>query len=339
MNDEINTGNSEPETNSVDNITSSDFIDRRSQQYAGQEVVQEEAVSNEETESTSEKTEELNTTDVLSNMDLDSMSEDELKDISQKLGTKAVARFGELTARRKQAEERLSAMEKELQGLKKENKKSAPVVKNNPLAKIVNVNELKKHNDSAREVIEWAEGVLDEHDDYKSHDVVTEVDGKEYTKADVKKTLRQSRDVVEKYVPAQYANLQKQNSIVQTTRAFQRKVLTEFDWAKDTKSKTTQAYKAMLNDKRLNNLRDTNPELSAQMPYILAHAANSMYGRKPVGNNKTEITPPRSVGSTAARPERKTSTSSVKQKEVSQRFKDTGNINDFIALRTLQKSQ
>jgi hypothetical protein len=75
------------------------------------------------------------------------------------------------------------------------------------------------------------------------------------------------------------------------------------------------------------------------MPYILAHAANSMYGRKSVGNNQTEITPPRSVGSTAARPERKSSTSSVKQKEVSQRFKDTGTINDFIALRTLQKSQ
>ena len=39
------------------------------------------------------------------------MSESELKEMGQKLGTKAVARFGELTARRKQAEERMQAME------------------------------------------------------------------------------------------------------------------------------------------------------------------------------------------------------------------------------------
>ena len=269
---------------------------------------------------------------------MDNLSDSDLKDLSEKLGSRAVARFGELTAKRKAAEEKAAKLEKQLSARPRV-KYSDEDIQSNPYKDIKDPNALQAKSKELSEVIEWAEGVLDEHDDYKSHDVVTEVDGKEYTKADVKKTLRQSRDVVEKYVPAQYANLQKQNSIVQTTRAFQRKVLTEFDWAKDTKSKTTQAYKAMLNDKRLNNLRNTNPELSAQMPYILAHAVNSMYGRKPVGNNKAEITPPRSVGSTAARPERKTSTSSVKQKEVSQRFKDTGNINDFIALRTLQKSQ
>jgi hypothetical protein len=348
MNEEINTGNSEPEKNSVDNITASDFIMRRSQPAKEAEASQSveetadetEVLGEPESESLDQIDTEEKSADVLSHMDLDSMSQDELKEISQKLGTKAVARFGELTARRKMAEERMVKMEQELANIKKDNTKQAPVVKNNPLANVTNVQELKKQNDSASEVIEWAEDLLDQHDDFKSTEVITEVEGKEMTKADVKKTLKQSRDIKEKFVPAQYANLQNNANIVRAQRAFQRKVLDEFTWAKDAKSKTTQQYKAMLGDKRLATLKQTNPELSAQMPYILAHAANSMFSRKPLATSKnTKITPPKSASNTAATPERKNSKLTSSQKEVKQRFSKSGNINDFIALRTLQNSQ
>jgi hypothetical protein len=76
------------------------------------------------------------------------------------------------------------------------------------------------------------------------------------------------------------------------------------------------------------------------MPYILAHAANSMFSRKPLATSKnTKITPPKSASNTAATPERKNSKLTSSQKEVKQRFSKSGNINDFIALRTLQNSQ
>ena len=49
--------------------------------------------------------------DVLSNeVDLENMSEAELRELSEKLGSRAVARFGELTAKRKHAEEQLAAL-------------------------------------------------------------------------------------------------------------------------------------------------------------------------------------------------------------------------------------
>ena len=339
MNNEINPGDSEPEQNSVDNITPSDLINRRSKDV--EEVVAEEnnvAESSNDIPSPPDPT-----TDVLSNVDLDNMSETELKDISQKLGTKAVARFGELTARRKQAEERMQRMEQELETLKKE-KEKIPVVKDNPLKDITDPKKLQQHHESAREVIEWAEALLDDHEDYKSHDVVTEVDGREYTKSELKKTLRQSRDVVNKFVPAQAQELQKRATIANNTKAFQRKAVQEFDWMKDKNNATTKRYQAMVNDKRLADLHKTNPELSSQMPYILAHAANSMYGRKVITNTspavaKTGIKPPASRTGSAATPERKTSTKSVAQKEVQERYKQSGTIDDFIALRTLQKSQ
>jgi hypothetical protein len=42
------------------------------------------------------------------------MSEDDLRELADKLGSRAVARFGELTARRKAAEEKLAQMEASL---------------------------------------------------------------------------------------------------------------------------------------------------------------------------------------------------------------------------------
>ena len=47
------------------------------------------------------------------------MSEEELQELSEKLGSKAVARFGALTAKRKAAEERLAVLEAELKDKKK----------------------------------------------------------------------------------------------------------------------------------------------------------------------------------------------------------------------------
>ena len=139
------------------------------------------------------------------------------------------------------------------------------------------------------------------------------------------------------------AELQKKVKYENDTRAFQRKALTEFAWMKDKNSSTTKRYNAMINDKRLASLSETNPELSAQMPYILAHAANSMYGRKLVSTNASNkapsITPPKTTPSNTATPERKPSSVSANQKEIAQQFAKSGNTNDYIALRTLQLSQ
>jgi hypothetical protein len=331
----------------VDNtITTSDFINSRSQPkevqeeptQVGQPVENTEVAKEPEQESPEQVTTEETSADVLSHVDLDNMSESELKEMGQKLGTKAVARFGELTARRKQAEERMQVMEQELQQLKQSNTQTAPKVKDNPLAKVKTVNELQKHQNAAQEVIEWAEDLLDKHEDSSATSVITNVNNKEMTKADVKKHLRHSRNVVNKYVPAQVASLQRRSSLVNQAASYKRKALEEFDWIKDEKNDTTKKYSAMLNDKRLSSLQRTNPELSTQMPYILAHAANSMYGRKTVDATKAPMTPPKPVGGNAATSERKPSNRTAMQKEVSQQFKSSGNINDFIALRTLQKS-
>jgi hypothetical protein len=334
MSNEINTGNSEPEQNSVEqsNITTNEFIAQRTQQMSGQpEAAQEEVGNSAPTEASAEE-------NVLSNMDLDNMSDAELQEISQKLGSRAVARFGQLTARRKAAEEKLQKMEQEITQLKQSNAKKVPVVKDNPLKDITEPKVLREKHDSATQVIDWAQDLLFENEDYGPSDVITTVDGKEMTKSEVRKALKRSQDIITKYVPAQVAELKKRTDRQVQTQQFQRKVMTEFDWVKDPKNPATQRYKKMLSDKRLQGIDKTNPELASQMPYILAHAANSLYNRTPVEPGKTPpLTPPKSTSS-AARAEQKAPRTVKNVQEAQKRFNNSGSINDFIALRTQQKS-
>jgi hypothetical protein len=211
MTDEITTADAEADTNSVDNtnISVADLANRRlgqmqakaqpqeeETQEASEEVeeaaeeVTEETV--EETQEETEETTEEQSEDVLSQLDLDDMSEEELRELAEKLGSRAVARYGELTAKRKSAEERLARLEASLK--EKENPLDAPKkVENNPFSNIENIEGLQEKADEVNNIVEWAEDILFESDAYAADDVVTEVDGKEMTKAEVRKALLQAR--------------------------------------------------------------------------------------------------------------------------------------------------
>jgi len=335
MTDETASGNAKPEQN-IANTTADDFIQSRLGAQEAPSSVDKQTTPEAHTESDEKMEQEANPTDVLSQVDLDNMSETELREMSEKLGSRAVARYGELTARRKQAEERMKSMENEIRALK-QNKKQAPIVENNPLAHLKTSQELKKQHKSAQEVVQWAEDVLFENEEYGPKDVVTEVDGKEYTKVEVRKMLKNSREMLNKYIPAQAQVLQRNAQIKTQVANFQRKPIEEFDWVKSQKGDVFNNYKKMLTDPRIKNLQKTDPVVSAQMPYILAHAAQNMFGRKAVSEAKVPQTePPKRQAPTSARPARRPSANSKQQKEVAQRFASSGDPADFIALRTLQ---
>ena len=121
MTDEIETANAEADQSSVDNnnISVEDFAMRRlgqlnpeaeepqeeeveeTEEQETEEVTEEETEESVETEEATEETEESD--NVLSQLDLDDMSEEDLRELADKLGSRAVARFGELTAKRKAA--------------------------------------------------------------------------------------------------------------------------------------------------------------------------------------------------------------------------------------------
>ena len=212
MSEEIITETVQSETETKQsNMSAAEFTARRLGQLTGSPKV--EATKEEQEETTDESTEEVSQEpevaeqpseekseeDVLSQYNLDEMSEDDLKELSEKLGSRAVARFGELTAKRKAAEEQLQKLQEELN---KKNPLETQTVANNPYESIDSLEGLQEKAKEVTEVIEWAEDTLFNSDGYGPEDVVTEVEGKELTKADVRKSLLNARKARDRFLPA-----------------------------------------------------------------------------------------------------------------------------------------
>lgn len=293
------------------------------------------AESDEETSDNSDDETEEGSDDVLSNIDLDDLSDDDLRELSEKLGSRAVARFGELTAKRKAAEAELEKLRAEMQS------SIAPQVQEseNPYNNINDLEELQKVAAEVEEVVEWAEDLIFNSDGYSADEVITEVEGKELTKSDVRRYLQNARKAEKKYIPAQLQKIQKIESARKSGESLIEKAKKEFTWMQDG-DETFDKYKEMLSDERLQGLEKFNPEVHAQLPYLLAHAANSMYARKPVRTESrtARLTPPSSTPG-AAKSEKTVSPKLKTMNNLSKQFKESGNKNDFIRLRTLQLSK
>jgi hypothetical protein len=288
-------------------------------------------------EVTEETTEETQAEDVLSQYNLDEMSDEELRDLSEKLGSRAVARYGELTAKRKAAEEKLADLQKQMSEQKNDILQSKKPVENNPYSNLETVEALQDKAQEVNEIISWAEDVLFESDGYSADDVVTEVEGKEVTKAQVRKSLLQARKARDAFLPDQLNKIQQVESGKQLRSAFEEQAKQELTWLQGEDNDTRKQYEAMLSDKRFIDLQDkVDPDIAAQLPYLIAHAANSMYGRKLVQEKpKVSITPPK-TGATSAPNTSRASKSTKALADLSSRFKDSGNEKDFIKLRTKQ---
>ena len=283
---------------------------------------------------------------VPSQVDLENMSEAELKELSEKLGSRAVARFGELTAKRKAAEEKATRLEAELQKNSAKKQVSMAGRKDNPYKDINNMKDIQSKMKEVSEIIEWSEDILFDSDSQRPSDIVANIDGKEITKTQVRDMLKNARKSQKRHLPQQAQYLKSIESGKQLQKGFEERIRNEIPWASDPENEVNKRYNAMLNDSRLKaTLANAMPEVKAQMPYIIAHAANSLYGNrtlvqetKPVVPSKT-INPPKAVKNTAAKTEKRSSRreKSIQTNQTS--FRSTGGIDDFIKLRTAQMSR
>ena len=361
MSDEIATEIAESvseNTAESNNITADDFVANRlarlkeisEARTEASESEEEEPEGETEVETEEEETEEevkaeepeaeaeVESEDVLSQLDLDEMSEDDLRELSEKLGSRAVARFGELTAKRKAAEERAAMLEAKLQEAPKTLKAPGKVA-NNPFASLDTVEAIQEKAEEVNSVIEWAEDTLFNADGYGPEDVVVNVGGKDLTKADVRKTLLNSRKSRDKFLPDQLLTIQAQEQGNQLRENYASKAVEELPWLSGDDNDTRSQYNAIMQDKRVKDmLKILPPDVSAQMPYLMAHAANSLYGRKPVEQEKPKsspkLNPPKSVDSGATKSEKPVNPSSKVVKKLVEQYKSTGNQADFVKYRT-----
>jgi len=336
MNDEIDTAIAEAEPESVDNqnISASDFVQKRSEAILGQQPEEE---SQESAEELSEEpvSEQATEDDVLSQFNLDSLSDEEKDVLRQKLIPGAQSRISELTAKRKAVEEELQTMQLKIK---------EPEVKDNPLSNLSTLEDLQKKSDEVSDVISWAEDLLFESDEYSADDEITTVEGRPMTKAEVRKALQSARKSRDAYIPDQLQKLQSLEDAKTMRQQLGNKAVEELDWLRDENDNELKSqFISIMNDPRLQQLEESAPDLYSQIPYFMSHAVNSMYGRKPIADtskpaNKkaVKLTPPRGSTPASAMSE-KTERLSVKaMKDHKTRFKSSGLKDDFITLRTLQ---
>ena len=358
MTEEIATADAEAGKISVDksNISVTDFAQRRIGELApgteqpqdeeAEEVIEqeteevlEESVDTEEAETSEESPE---SEDVLSQLDLDDMSEEDLRELADKLGSRAVARFGELTAKRKAAEEKLTQLEARLK--EKPNPLETKKVENNPYGNLDTIEKLQQKAAEVDQVVEWAEDLIFESDGYGADDVVTEVEGKEWTKKDVRQALLRARKAQKTFLPDQLSKVQLRAEGEVLTKQFDSQAKQELSWLEGDDNDLRKQFEATVGDERFKKLKSVlkreSPDIAAQLDYWFAHATNSIHGRKLVGVGKKSPTlnPPKTGNPASAQSEKGMGRTAKALKELEARFKQTGNARDFAALRKLKMS-
>ena len=163
--------------------------------------------------------------DVLSkfkDLDLDTLSEEESKELAKHLNASAIKRFGKLTAQKKA----LLAENQELQ----QQVEQAPVpaeqpafLKDNALHNVTDVNALTKEVENLNTLIEWADEGMEnetEYDDAGNEYVVKDAD-KTYTKADLRRIKANAKKILRKDAPARQAWIkERQSSDQQAVQTF-----------------------------------------------------------------------------------------------------------------------
>ena len=280
--------------------------------------------------------------DVLSkdNIDLESMSEGELRELAEKLGSRAVARFGELTAKRKQAEEQLNALKQEMQS-RDSNPLNAKRVENNPFSDINSVEDLQAKASEVDDAIEWAEDILWNNDHLAADDVVTQNGNEDITKSQVRKVLRDAQKSRKTFLPARLQDLRANDERARMKSQFSDAIKSELSWISGEDNDVRKQFEALQQSPLLKAAIEKVPDLEPYMEYMVAHAANSIYNRKPVSQVKpsARITPPSMSISSTAQSEQPEPRSLKAVKDVQQRFSTSGATQDFITLRTLQHSK
>lgn len=343
---EVTSSNSADAKPAVENkpMTDKDFLSARiaSRTKAPPSTTESAPEPEEKKEATSqegEPTEAPKAKEVLSK-DIDELTDEEIAELAQKGKSGLLKRIAELTAKRKLAEEKAAALEAAVQQAKQQ--LPEPKVENNPYANVTTVDDLQGKLKEVNEVVEWAEEILFRSEDMAASDIVATVDGKEYTKADIRESLRKARRAKDRFIPAQFQELQAKMERSNLETAFKQQARKELNWLEGEDNDVRKRYEAMVADPRLKKLKDSVPEIAPQIEYLIAHAANSMYGRREIPMEKSKgptLNPPSNPSTTAAAPEKAEARMEKSLKDVESRFRQTGKGSDFIALRAAQISK
>ena len=329
-------------TEPVSNVSVEEYIARRTGIASQQDEQAEESESDTEVESEDQEAETEDTTEYIdeeeevsseeAELDLLSLSTEQIQELAKKGKSRLLQRVGELTAQKRLLEEKL------------QNQVTAKPTKEipqdeNPFRTISDHKELAAKYGELEQVLEDTDAILEEHEDYGPDDIIT-VGDREFTKREIRKANRNARESITKYIPAQEKQIAKVQQLSQMEEHYTAAAKKEVPDILDTESEIGSRFTAMMQDPIVQQVRNQIPELGAQLEYLLAHAANSIFGKgkskinaAAVGS-KLKINPSSSPAGSAA--VKSGSNKPMKAAEAYNKFEKSHSVDDWISARIAQ---
>lgn len=323
------------------NLSFEEFVNQRTQQAMGEpeseesEEVQEEPTDEEsdDTEVSDESSEEGEDDFVdeeedspePSDIDLLSLTPEQIQELAKKGKSRLLQRIGELTVKAKYLEKQLENAKPAVKEVPQEQ---------NPFSSISSLDDLKSKYDEIEKTLNATDELLDEYEDYGSDDVI-QVGDKEFTKREIRKANRNAKEAITKYLPAQHAHIAKLQQFQQLGEQYRAAAEKEVPEITNDETEVGKQYMAMVSDPLVEKVKTQIPEIGLQIEYILAHAARSIFGGKTKvssgAGNKLKVEPPSSpVGAGAARSGKNPK---AKGQDVYKRFESSGSVDDWVAAR------
>ena len=294
--------------------------------------------SAEEPDESEESEPPVQPSDVLSkfkDLDLDSLSEEESKELAKHLNASAIKRFGKLTAQKKA----LLAENQELQAQVEQ----APVpaeqpafLKDNALHNVSDVNALAKEVENLNTLIEWADEGMEnevEYDDAGNEYVVKDAD-KTYTKADLRRIKANAKKILRKDAP-------RREAWIKERQASDQQAVQTFDFLSDGES---EDYKMFMQVKQsplykplVDHLPNSNFALGLMVEGLKAVKARQANAGQPK-KLKKPTAPVASAEAGASKPRSEGSKHKKAVQAAHAKFEKSGNIADYQQYIKLKRS-
>lgn len=219
----------------------------------------------EEIAETNEETEAEGNQDI----DLESLTPEQIQQLAKKGKSRLLQRIGELTAKNKALEDSVRANAKPL---------PKPIA-DNPFSSLKTREEVATKIEELEKVAEDTDRILDDHEDYGPEDVIR-LGNKEFTKKDIKAANRNARAALLKFLPAQQAEIARSEERQQLEANFTAAIPQEIPEIADADSEVSKLYQSFIADPLVEQMKRSVPEIAPQLGWLLAHAARSISSPK-----------------------------------------------------------
>jgi len=304
----------------------------------------EEETEPEEVEETTEEEEEPEEAEAeATDLDLDNLTPEQIQALAAKARSKALSRYGKLTGEIRDLKDKLEqALTKPVNPLEKTRKVESPRI-----AAISTIEDLQTEQEQAEAVESWAQALLDDNGSADGGDIISEHNGKEFTKTQVRQMRDSAKSALKRDIPARLAEIQSEGELVQQREWYDAQAVQIFPELANEESPVAATRKALLADENLQEAFRKVPKLSAYGGLILAHAARSIEllkaeqaKGKPKAATTTGTIPrpkppvnPSGVGAASGKPE---AGKVKKAEELKRQAEQSGSPDDYAAYLATQ---